>query len=510
MRPPARALAALAALTVLGIALAGPSPGPGLLPDPLPLAEASRGREFDTRVLASPHFGRAEPLPPFDGHPPKAFDFDGDGVDEAVLQGADGAVYVLDVGTPRLLARLETPDPKDGAHRTVEALAAPADVAAAERLRQLRHQKAGPEAAVLWPGGPASLVTVNAAAVVTVFDFAGRGPDGGFRFVEAWHRRLDGCFPDPSNDARPALADLDGDGRLEIVAQTEEVGTFVLDARGNVVASVCIPGGNADPRLADLDLDGHVDVVLVSDHGLVTALDGRDLATRWSFWAGAAEFNLASASMPVAAAVAQLDGRGSLDVVVGARDAHDASDWSNDHAALFALDGDTGRVLWMRQDPEGAPLTYTRAIAGDLDADGAVDILWADWNNIGHKPPWDEGQAWQRTGPAHVYRYAADGTLVWRATLDAVSNNKDLLLLDVDGDGAPEVLACGRLRGYDGVWALDLATGTAGSFVPVAPWTATRGPIAGDFLGRGTTQWLLPVEHAGQGGVAVHDTGVRE
>jgi hypothetical protein len=435
-----------------------------------------------TRILAGPDFGWPEAFPRFDGQPTKLFDLDGDGVLEVLLQGDDRAVWVLDVARRRVVARLETSYPEGW------------DPAANPGL----DYKTGVEAVAL-PDGPV-VVSYNSAAVVTLF----RPGEGGF--TKLWERRLDGCHAGATNSARPVLADLDRDGSPEILAQTEEVGLFAVTMSGAILWQACIPGGNADPAAADVDGDGWVDAVWVADHGAVTLLDGHSRKVAWSFWAGHPRFNLSSASMPVGPAIADLDGRGPLDIVVGARDSHDPVDWSRDHAALFALSGD-GNLLWMRQDPEGAPLTYTRPIVRDVDGDGRADVFWADWNNIGHKPPWDERLAWRRTGPAHVYRYDADGDLVWRATLDTPSNDKDILLLDIDGDGVPEVLADGPGPEGNGVWALDVATGDRKAFVAVGEWRLSRGVVAGDVLGTGTIQWLVAVDRDGQGALAVHDTG---
>src|SRR5207253_626129 len=98
-------------------------------------------------------------------------------------------------------------------------------------------------------------------------------------------------------------------------------------------------------------------------------------------------------------AVGQLDGKAGPDVVVGVRDSHDANNWANDHALLLALDSG-GRLLWGRQDPGGNPLTYTHAIITDADGTGGPEVYWGDWNTVGHKPPFDESQAWKSTGPA--------------------------------------------------------------------------------------------------------------
>ncbi|MCC6488930.1 MAG: VCBS repeat-containing protein [Candidatus Hydrogenedentes bacterium] len=74
----------------------------------------------------------------------------------------------------------------------------------------------------------------------------------------------------------PAVADLDGDGRCEVIAgvrdQNEDGKSwFVLDDAGTLLGAWPIPGGmNAAALVADVDHDGRLDVVLTgSDAGIV-------------------------------------------------------------------------------------------------------------------------------------------------------------------------------------------------------------------------------------------------
>ncbi|MFO1533996.1 MAG: hypothetical protein ABR562_10090, partial [Thermoplasmatota archaeon] len=168
------------------------------------------------------------------------------------------------------------------------------------------------------------------------------------------------------------LADLDGDGVFEIVASTEESGLFALRQDGSIFWKQCIGGGNAEAGIGDLSGDGLPDVVFGSDGGMITAINGATGTTMWSYNL-LSHFNLGSASMPVGPAIAQLDGLTGPDVVVGARDSHDANNFSNDHALLIALSSG-GNLLWAKQDPTGNPLTYTHAIVGDADKDGATEV----------------------------------------------------------------------------------------------------------------------------------------
>ncbi|MEK6975388.1 MAG: VCBS repeat-containing protein [Candidatus Thermoplasmatota archaeon] len=424
----------------------------------------------------------------FDGNPPKVYDIDGDGDKEIIAQNDNQWVYIFDSRNGKLLAELKTVFPSGWGARSFN----------------------GPEVNILNSDGKVHLILANSAAIITSYTYDPAGSTSlHFAFKKDWERRLTDCHAGAGMDAKPVLADLDKDGRFEILAATEENGIYALRDNGAVYWKKCIGGGNAEPTVGDLNLDGWPDVVFGSDGGTVTAMNGRTGATMWSYWA-TGPFKLGSGSMPVGVAIGQLDGLGGPDVVVGARDSHNATDFSKDHALLLALDSG-GRVLWGRQDPTGNPLTYTHPIIVDAAGDGQAEVYWADWNTIGHKPPYKESDSWKVTGPANFYRYDKAGNLVWKQTLSTYWNNKDVPLADVDGDGVQEMLASSPGPGGDGLYYLDTRTGAKEAFVSLHPWKLMRAPVVADLYGDGKMQWVAQVaaadSTAGGPGILVYSTG---
>lgn len=433
------------------------------------------GPQFElVRTLGDPaDTGRADWPGIFDTRP-KAFDFDGDGVDEIVGMSNDTHVYVFDVQSGAILARLPTKYPQ---------------------FWQIDHVLNGVEAAVLRPGEPPSIIVGDGAAYVTVWRFneAASGA-ASFQFDLAWERRMDECFQNPGMDASPTLHDLDADGALEILVQTEEVGFFVLDAAGETRWGKCWGGGNAEPLVADLDGDGTLEAVFTSDAGLVSVLDARIGTPKWSFNAADPRYGISPGSIPVGPTVAELDGKSPKELLFTARNAPsgDPAKFPDYHMGIFAihLNRTTGKgdLLWMRQPSWAHPLSYTHLIAEDLDGDGATDILGMDWNTIGHNPG-----NWQNLGPAHVFRLNARGEDVWVRTMDVWWSNKEILLADTDGDGARELIVNGARPPSDGIWRLSLKDGQPIGYVPLTPWKLLRGPILAELHHDGRPFLVVPI-----------------
>lgn len=433
--------------------------------------------------------GRPSWPQPFDAAPTAA-DLDGDGVDEVIVQAGDGQVHVFQVATGRVLATLPTTlPPAWHMERVLNAVTV----------------------ATLRPGESPSLIITNHAAFVSIwrFDPAASTADD-FAFRPKFDLRMDACRTNPSMDAKAAVGDLDGDGELEIVVQTEERGFFALRADGSPLWSQCWGGGNSAPVIADLDGDGRPEVVVASDGGFLAVLDGASGDPVWTYDAKSA--GITPASISVSPTVGDLDGVAPLEVLFTARHAPPGGPetYADDHMAIFAVHQDPqtyqAQLLWMRQPEWANPLSDTQLVVQDLDGDGRTDILGMDWNTIGHYPG-----DWERLGPAHVFRLDADGNDVWVREMDTWWSNQDLAIADLDGLGSLSVLVNGPAGPYDGLWRLSLETGRAEGFLPLVDWKVTRGPQLADLRHDGSMQLLFPVrplDDRPRGAIVVFDLGV--
>lgn len=403
---------------------------------------------------------------------PAAYDLDGDGVDEIIGHSNDTHVYVYSSQTGRQLASIPTSFPEGDWY--VERVLNEVVVA---RLR---------------PDEAPSLVITDHAAFVAVWRFDGsRSTADAFEFEQVWERRLNDCFFYASMDAAAAVADLDGDGVLEILAQTEDVGLFALEATGDVRWHHCWAGGNSAPLAADLNEDGLPEVVFASDAGLVLVANGTSGAPFWTFNAQDPRYGVFPASISVSPTMAELDGAWPRELVFTARHAprDDPSEFGDFHLAIFAIHQSPttwqGEVLWVRQPEWAHPLSYTHLIVRDVDADGDADIFGMDWNTVGHNPG-----HWEPLRESHVFRLTAQGEDVWVRTLDVWWSNKDIAVADSNGDGEVDVLVNGQGDGSDGFWRLSAASGQPQAFLTAGPWKILRGPLLVDVGHDGPVQLL--------------------
>ena len=276
--------------------------------------------------------------------------------------------------------------------------------------------------------------------------------DNAGHILNGWPITLNG---NPAIEASPVLADVDHDGRLDVIVaarQTRSVYCFDV-LTGLKWFNSAIGEINSTPAVANImkDTTGYLQTVYASLDGILSVVDHTGQLL-WQAAAGGSFF-----SSP---AIADIDGDGNMEVVIGCNDAN-----------LYSWRYNTLTSSWETIPP----VSVTGSIIGspaiaDLQNNDTLSIVFG-------------------TNAAKVYSYAWDSGLnnlkkQWEANLgDAVSNSP--AIGDINGDILRETV----IGAQDGLlyWYQDIGVKPAawGDFNPLS-LLGTRidsSPAIGDVMG---------------------------
>lgn len=288
---------------------------------------------------------------------------------------------------------------------------------------------------------------------------------------DAQGRLLPGWPKMPGSDNRltaPALADLDGDGTLEILVGSIDGAVYAYRYDGVLVAGWPQKTGGAiygAPACADLDGDRQPDVVACNELGQVHAWrgDGSPLPG-WPQRAGGA----ASTAL-----LADLDRNGVAEVIV-ADSSGRVSAWRGDGSTL----------------PEWPVVTAARfmaaPVAGDLDNDGYVEVV----------APANDG----------VYVWRGNGSPLpgWPARDTRGNSGSSPALADLDGDGHLEIIFATSRGGLE-VWRY---TGERmGGWIHDSAPVTRSSPVVGDMDGDGDLEIIVVSDDVNREVYAYHHDG---
>jgi hypothetical protein len=310
--------------------------------------------------------------------------------------------------------------------------------------------------------GYSEVVRAEGAAVFA-FDGFGRSVPGW-----PWQAPPDAAGRVRPINADPIAADLDGDGRPEIVVIESgyEPRLYAVDAGGRTVAHFPVPLGQVvdrqAPAAADIDGDGHAEIIQATlpFDGDGAAATGARPAARGRVVPGiestgpgptvpaslhVLRFDGAAApGWPLTlgggavygAMVADLEGLGRLSILQGDGDQLDGYD----------AEGRTlrGFPLVLRGLPRGAEARFdTPWSAADLDGDGGIDLLRVSGFV-------EAGAAALRVIGLHVPAGPARG---YPFTVTGILPSSPVVATDLTGDGVPEVVILAS-EGTNGGWRL--------------------------------------------------------
>jgi uncharacterized repeat protein (TIGR02543 family) len=357
-----------------------------------------------------------------------------------------------------------------------------------------------------WPRQASNYV----ASPATLADIDGDGIDEIFIEEEDWRLhayRADGSpvpgwphagFYGGQERHTSAVADLDGDGRLEIITASgwTSPGVALLAHRsdGTLMPGfpVYFPGhASTYPVVGDVDGDGILEILVAGRVGsgdgvLVYTTTGalkQAMPAVGTVWYG------------TALALADLDGDGVPEIVMQ----------TNSTVNVWRGDG-TAVAGWPVSLPAYAEVGNAAPVVGDVDGDGQPEIVILAPNHA------------NGSGPADLLVFRRDGTLLpsYRTVLQNVGSGMVPAIADVDGDGRNDIIIAseywsGTPGNVDRVWVFDIAD-TPSPHGAVLWGQFMGGPKHQGFYGpepRPTTHALtVAVTGAGSGQVTSSPAGI--
>lgn len=208
--------------------------------------------------------------------------------------------------------------------------------------------------------------------VANIFWYENVGTASDPSFVER------GTLPGPHEfQSAPALVDLDGDGLLDLVVgswrdqvkfwrNTGTAGAPEWTLADSALVTIT-RGSNTTPALADLDGDGLLDLVIGESTGQVNLYRNVGSRTQPSFELVSDNFQGIDVGRRSAPLLADFDGDGRADLMIGSEEGEVRLWLNRSSAGEFRFEQDSDFVLLT--DPYVAPA------AGDLDGDGDLDLI---------------------------------------------------------------------------------------------------------------------------------------
>lgn len=290
------------------------------------------------------------------------------------------------------------------------------------------------------------------------------------------------------NDASPVIFDVDQDGNLEIIVSASATSIiYCFDgATGSIKWTASTGYGfciDSPAAVADIDSDGKYEVVIGTFWGFVYALNGEDGSKLWSI---RLDPNSCIQSEPL---ILDVNGDGNRDVIV--------TQFLGMHR-IYALNGKDGSVLWFSSEPEGD--MYHNGSFADIENDGTVEIIIGSYdgfvyclNSSDGSLKWKKNLGRYIAAPTSISDFNRDGfieifvpayntayllshrgEIIWQ-----YSAGGDMFrggaISDMDCDGFPDVIFGSNdgflhcLRGKDGsvIFKFNVSGDWAGESAPV-------------------------------------------